>query len=48
MSVLGLNAGAHRLWAHLSFKASTVLRGFLAISQALICQVCTNYQNGNI
>ncbi|KAL5235913.1 hypothetical protein ACI65C_003323 [Semiaphis heraclei] len=38
VSVLGLSAGSHRLWAHLSFKANIVLRGFLAIAQALICQ----------
>jgi len=38
VSVLGLTAGAHRLWAHISFKASIVLRVFLAFAQTLICQ----------
>lgn len=39
ISVLGLTAGAHRLWAHASFKANTALRIFLAFAQTLICQV---------
>ncbi|XP_025404877.1 delta(9)-fatty-acid desaturase fat-6 [Sipha flava] len=38
LSVLGLTAGAHRLWAHASFKANIFLRQFLAFAQTLICQ----------
>lgn len=44
VSVLGLTVGAHRLWAHISFKAATILRVFLAFSQTLICQVYANHQ----
>lgn len=40
MSVLGITAGAHRLWAHATFKANIVLRAFLALGQTLMCQVC--------
>lgn len=43
VSVLGLTAGAHRLWAHASFKASIILRQFLAFGQTLMCQVRTNW-----
>lgn len=39
VSVLGLTAGAHRLWAHASFRANTALRGFLVFAQTLMCQV---------
>jgi len=38
VSVLGLTAGAHRLWAHASFRANTALRGFLIFAQTLMCQ----------
>lgn len=40
ISVLGLTAGAHRLWAHAGFKAHTILRIFLTFAQTLLCQVC--------
>lgn len=38
VSVLGLTAGAHRLWAHASFKSHTALRVFLVFAQTFICQ----------
>lgn len=38
-TVLGTTAGAHRLWAHASYKAHIALRAFLALGQTLNCQV---------
>lgn len=43
ISVLGLTAGAHRLWSHASYKANIFLRGFLALAQTLMCQVGFKY-----
>eukprot|EP00820_Chromera_velia_P009409 Cvel_21149.t1-p1 / transcript=Cvel_21149.t1 / gene=Cvel_21149 / organism=Chromera_velia_CCMP2878 / gene_product=Acyl-CoA desaturase 1, putative / transcript_product=Acyl-CoA desaturase 1, putative / location=Cvel_scaffold1961:2711-3895(-) / protein_length=395 / sequence_SO=supercontig / SO=protein_coding / is_pseudo=false len=36
--LLGVTAGAHRLWSHGSFRASTPIRLFLAITQAVASQ----------
>lgn len=35
---LGITAGAHRLWAHKSYKATPLLRGFLMLCQTLAGQ----------
>ncbi|CAH0558588.1 unnamed protein product [Brassicogethes aeneus] len=35
LSVLGVTAGAHRLWAHKSYTANTKLKFFLALCQTL-------------
>jgi fatty-acid desaturase len=39
LSVLGATAGAHRLWAHRSYSASTPLRILLMICQTALGQV---------
>lgn len=39
LGVLGVTAGAHRLWAHQSYKASTRLRVFLMLCQTLVGNV---------
>ncbi len=39
MSALGTTAGAHRLWAHRSYKATLPLKIFLALCQTISCQV---------
>lgn len=38
LSGLGITAGAHRLWAHRSYKAKTPLRVFLAVMQSMAFQ----------
>jgi len=40
ISALGVTAGAHRLWSHRSYKASTPLRIFLASANSMAFQVC--------
>lgn len=42
LSVLGATAGAHRLWAHQSYKANERLRVFLMICHTMLGQ-CTIY-----
>jgi stearoyl-CoA desaturase (delta-9 desaturase) len=37
---LGITAGAHRLWAHRSYKAKWQLRVILGIFQTIAFQVC--------
>ncbi|XP_037127103.1 stearoyl-CoA desaturase b isoform X2 [Syngnathus acus] len=37
-SALGVTAGAHRLWSHRSYKASTALRVFLALANSMAFQ----------
>ena len=39
MSMLGTTAGAHRLWAHRSYKARLPLRILLGILQTMAFQV---------
>lgn len=39
LSALGITAGAHRLWSHKSYKASTPLRVFLALANSMAFQV---------
>ena len=36
---LGITAGAHRLWAHRTYKAKLPLRIFLGIGQTVAVQV---------
>lgn len=48
ISVLGLTAGAHRLWAHASFKSHTALKTFLVFAQTLMCQVRTQYATSSV
>jgi len=38
LSALGITAGAHRLWAHRSYKAKTPLRIFLALCNSMALQ----------
>ncbi|KAK6328576.1 acyl-CoA desaturase [Coregonus clupeaformis] len=38
LSALGITAGAHRLWSHKSYKASTPLRVFLALANSMAFQ----------
>lgn len=38
MSGLGITAGAHRLWAHKSYKAKAPLRAILMIFQTMAFQ----------
>ena len=38
----GITGGAHRLWAHRSYKASWPLRLFLALGQTLAVQVSSS------
>ncbi|KAM7385536.1 hypothetical protein PAMP_001617 [Pampus punctatissimus] len=38
ISALGVTAGAHRLWSHRSYKASSPLRVFLAIANSMAFQ----------
>lgn len=39
LSAFGITAGAHRLWAHRSYKAKLPLRIFLALCQSAAAQV---------
>lgn len=39
-AALGITAGAHRLWAHKSYKARAPLRCLLALMNAAAFQVC--------
>lgn len=43
ISALGVTAGAHRLWSHRSYKASSPLRVFLAIANSMAFQVKLNW-----
>ncbi|KAL0964576.1 hypothetical protein UPYG_G00325860 [Umbra pygmaea] len=38
VSALGITAGAHRLWSHRTYKASTPLRVFLALANSMAFQ----------
>ncbi|KAF5298630.1 hypothetical protein FQR65_LT18876 [Abscondita terminalis] len=40
LGLLGVTAGAHRLWAHRSYQATTILRLFLMFCQTLAGQGC--------
>jgi stearoyl-CoA desaturase (delta-9 desaturase) len=40
---LGITAGAHRLWAHRSYKATWQLRIILSIFQTIAFQVYVSY-----
>lgn len=53
MGIYGTTVGAHRLWAHQTFKANTFLRFWLMISQTMagqvskrkvICHALTEYE----
>lgn len=40
MGIVGVTCGAHRLWAHQTFKANTFLRIILMLCQTMAGQVC--------
>ncbi|KAK4883139.1 hypothetical protein RN001_006458 [Aquatica leii] len=40
LGVIGVTAGAHRLWAHRSYEANTSLKVFLMLCQTLVGQGC--------
>ena len=40
---LGITAGAHRLWAHRTYKAKLPLRIFLCVAQTVALQVKFTY-----
>lgn len=44
MGIYGTTVGAHRLWSHKTFKASTTLRFILMISQTMAGQVMKIFQ----
>ena len=44
---LGITAGAHRLWAHRTYKAKLPLRIFLGIGQTVALQVCFFHLNSS-
>lgn len=40
IGIIGVTCGAHRLWAHQTYKANTFLKLFLMLCQTMAGQVC--------